>query len=107
MQHSGMVTTKLGAVVVMSPLMLVPGSIVFVLGALCGFLYINAQLSAKREMSLAQGPVLGNFGAAISGLGSFIQDYDLNMFCLHQLHFSFYSGLRGTRTVSPRIICPH
>ncbi|KAI0728488.1 hypothetical protein C8Q72DRAFT_917712, partial [Fomitopsis betulina] len=45
MQHSGMVTTKLGAVVVMSPLMLVPGSIVFVLGALCGFLYINAQLS--------------------------------------------------------------
>ena len=71
MQYSTMIITRLGAVVIMAPLMLIPGSTVFILGALCGYLYINAQLSAKREMSLAQGPVLGNFGAAISGLGLF------------------------------------
>ena len=77
MQHTGMIITRLGGVVIMSPLMLIPGSTVFILGALCGYLYVNAQLSAKREMSLAQGPVLGNFAAAIAGLGS------LNPFLQH------------------------
>ena len=70
MEHSGTMATRLGAVVIMSPLMIIPGSTIFVLGALCGYLYINAQLSAKREMSLAQAPVLGHFGAAIAGLGT-------------------------------------
>lgn len=106
MQHSGMVATKLGAVVIMSPLMLIPGSTVFILGALCGYLYINTQLSAKREMGIAQGPVLGNFGAAIAGLGSFGIVITIR-FNLHRLLFSFYSGVRGTRNVSPGIICPH
>ncbi|KZT69185.1 hypothetical protein DAEQUDRAFT_727082 [Daedalea quercina L-15889] len=69
-EHSGTMVTRLGAVVIMSPLMLIPGSTIFVLGALCGYLYINAQLSSKREMSLAQAPVLGNFGAAMAGLVS-------------------------------------
>ena len=72
LEHSGTMATRLGAVVLMSPLMLIPGSTIFVLGALCGYLYINAQLSAKREMSLAQAPVLGHFGAAIAGLGPWI-----------------------------------
>lgn len=69
MEHSGTMITRMGAVIIMSPLMLIPGSAVFILGALCGYLYINAQLSAKREMSLAQAPVLGHFGAAVAGLG--------------------------------------
>ncbi|TFY57504.1 hypothetical protein EVJ58_g6979 [Rhodofomes roseus] len=70
MEHSGIMATRLGAVVIMSPLMLIPGSTIFVLGALCGYLYINTQLNTKREMSLAQAPVLGHFGAAITGLVS-------------------------------------
>lgn len=61
--------TRLGAIVLMTPLMLIPGSTIFILGALCGYLYVNAQLGAKREMSIAQAPVLGHFGAAMAGLG--------------------------------------
>jgi len=70
LEQSGTMATRLGAVVIMSPLMLIPGSTIFILATLCGYLYIIAQLSAKREMSLAQAPVLGHFGAAMAGLVS-------------------------------------
>ncbi|KAH9932906.1 P-loop containing nucleoside triphosphate hydrolase protein [Fomitopsis serialis] len=70
LEQSGTMITRLGAVVIMSPLMLIPGSTIFILAALCGYLYINTQLSTKREMSLAQAPVLGHFGAAMAGLGT-------------------------------------
>ena len=49
-----------------------PGLIVALLGGWCGQIYIKAQLSVKREMSNAKSPVLGHFGAAIAGLGSYI-----------------------------------
>jgi hypothetical protein len=42
---------------------------VAIMGSWCGQIYIKAQLSVKREMSNARSPVLGHFGAAISGLG--------------------------------------
>jgi hypothetical protein len=48
---------------------IIPGIIVATLGGWCGQIYIKAQLSVKREMSNARSPVLGHFGAAISGLG--------------------------------------
>jgi len=48
---------------------IIPGVIVAILGGWCGQIYIKAQLSVKREMSNARSPVLGHFGAAISGLG--------------------------------------
>lgn len=103
MQYSSMIMTRLGAVVIMSPLMLIPGSAVFILGALCGYLYINAQLSAKREMSLAQGPVLGNFGAAIAGLGSF--GTVVTIYLTHIDRFpSFHSSIWRPRYVSPGIV---
>lgn len=54
----------------MTPLFLVPGVLVAVLGGACGQIYIAAQLSVKREMSNAKAPVLGHFGAAIAGLTS-------------------------------------
>lgn len=61
---------KLTAVVVMSPIFLIPGVLVAVLGGWCGQIYMKAQLSVKREMSNARAPVLGHFGAAIAGLTS-------------------------------------
>ncbi|PCH35073.1 hypothetical protein WOLCODRAFT_155735 [Wolfiporia cocos MD-104 SS10] len=69
-ENTGLMIIKLGAVVVMSPIFLVPGAAVAVLGALCGQFYMKAQLSVKREMSNAHAPVLGHFGAAVAGLRS-------------------------------------
>jgi hypothetical protein len=77
---------KLAAVIILTPFVLkhlmtasiltppfsifiIPGTIVATLGGWCGQIYIKAQLSVKREMSNARSPVLGHFGAAISGLG--------------------------------------
>lgn len=60
---------KLGAVILLTPIFVLPGAAVATLGGWCGQIYIKAQLSVKREMSNARSPVLGHFGAAISGLG--------------------------------------
>ncbi|KAG1889339.1 hypothetical protein F4604DRAFT_1711826 [Suillus subluteus] len=61
---------KLGAVVAMTPVFLVPGLFIGLLGGWVGRIYMKAQLSVKREMSNAKAPVLGHFGAAIAGLTS-------------------------------------
>ncbi|KAH7905266.1 P-loop containing nucleoside triphosphate hydrolase protein [Hygrophoropsis aurantiaca] len=61
---------RLGAIVVMTPAFLLPGIIVGVVGGFVGRTYMKAQLSVKREMSNAKAPVLGHFGAAITGLTS-------------------------------------
>ncbi|KAI0932658.1 hypothetical protein AcW1_000283 [Taiwanofungus camphoratus] len=70
MELSGSMLLKLCAVVIMSPLFLAPGVIVFLFGGWCGQIYMKAQLSVKREMSNARSPVLGHFSAAIAGLTS-------------------------------------
>ncbi|ETW87620.1 ABC transporter [Heterobasidion irregulare TC 32-1] len=61
---------KLAAVVVLTPVFVVPGILVSLLGGWCGHIYMRAQLSVKREMSNAKAPVMGHFGAAIAGLTS-------------------------------------
>ena len=63
---------KFVAVVVFSPVFLLPGVAAFVIGAVVGQIYIKAQLSVKREMSNARSPVLSHFGAAIAGIGAYI-----------------------------------
>jgi hypothetical protein len=50
---------KFTAVVVLTPAFLLPGVLVAIAGGYCGQLYIQAQLSVKREMSNAKQPVLG------------------------------------------------
>ncbi|KAF8832671.1 hypothetical protein HHX47_DHR1001791 [Lentinula edodes] len=75
---SMMMILKYTAVVVITPIFFFPGVAVAFLGAVCGQVYIKAQLSVKREMSNARAPVLGHFGAAIAGLRNSlerIQDY--------------------------------
>ncbi|KAH7905541.1 hypothetical protein BJ138DRAFT_1017581, partial [Hygrophoropsis aurantiaca] len=61
---------RLGVIVLMSPSFLLPGIISGVVGGSVGRTYMKAQLSVKREMSNAKAPVLGHFGAAITGLTS-------------------------------------
>jgi hypothetical protein len=61
---------KLAAVVLFTPIFVIPGvrALAAQPGA-CGQLYIKAQLAVKRHMSVAHAPVLGHFGAAITGMG--------------------------------------
>ena len=61
---------KLFAVVLMSPIFIIPGFVVTAIGWWCGQLYIASQLGVKREMSNARAPVLGHFGASITGLST-------------------------------------
>ncbi|KAI0717852.1 P-loop containing nucleoside triphosphate hydrolase protein [Cerioporus squamosus] len=61
---------KMLAVVVFSPIFLFPAIFVALMGAIIGNIFMKAQLSVKREMSNAKAPVLGHFGAAISGITS-------------------------------------
>ncbi|KAI0633973.1 P-loop containing nucleoside triphosphate hydrolase protein [Trametes polyzona] len=61
---------KLLAVVLFSPVFLIPALIVGALGGFLGNVYMKAQLSVKREMSNAKAPVLGHFSAAINGITS-------------------------------------
>ncbi|KAI0068093.1 P-loop containing nucleoside triphosphate hydrolase protein, partial [Artomyces pyxidatus] len=61
---------RLGAIVVLTPVFVIPGILSILLGSWIGQLYMKAQLSVKREMSNAKAPVLGHFGAAIAGLTS-------------------------------------
>lgn len=60
---------RLGAVVAFSPIFVIPGMFISMVGGWCGQVYIKAQLSVKREMSNGRSPVLSHFGAAMAGLG--------------------------------------
>ncbi|KAI0918361.1 hypothetical protein AcV5_002367 [Taiwanofungus camphoratus] len=67
---TGTMVMQMSAIMVLSPLFLVPGVVVAVFGVYCGELYMKAQLSVKRETSNARAPVLGHFGVAIAALTS-------------------------------------
>lgn len=64
------ILVKFGAVIVISPVFAIPGIILCVFGYWLGQIYMRAQLAVQRERSNARAPVLGHFGAAISGLGA-------------------------------------
>jgi hypothetical protein len=61
---------KLAAIVLFSPIFLFPGIFIALVGTWFGSIYLKAQLSVKREVSKARAPVLGHFGAAITGLST-------------------------------------
>ena len=54
-----MVLVKLIVIVALTPAFLFPSVLVAIIGAYYGQVYIQAQLSVKREMSNAKQPVLG------------------------------------------------
>jgi hypothetical protein len=60
---------KFIAVMYLTPVFIIPGTVIAVLGAWLGQVYMKAQIAIKREMSNAKAPVLGHFGAAVAGLG--------------------------------------
>lgn len=74
---------KLGAVVLFTPFFFLPGVLMAVIGGYCGQVYIKAQLSVKREMSVARAPVLGHFGAAMAGLGKSVPEFEVAKELIH------------------------
>ncbi|KAE9396473.1 hypothetical protein BT96DRAFT_996727 [Gymnopus androsaceus JB14] len=69
-QMSLAMAIKFLAVIFFTPAFILPATFVGLFGAWCGNIYIKAQLPVKREMSNAKAPVLGHFGAAMTGLTS-------------------------------------
>ncbi|THG98467.1 hypothetical protein EW026_g3729 [Hermanssonia centrifuga] len=61
------IVLKFFTVIIMSPTFTIPGLLVGVIGGWLGQVFMRAQLAVKRELSNAKSPVLGHFGAAISG----------------------------------------
>ena len=59
---------KSATVVIISPILLIPGVFISLLGAACGQIYVKSQLSVKPEMSNARAPELGLFRAAVAKL---------------------------------------
>ncbi|KDR71021.1 hypothetical protein GALMADRAFT_254171 [Galerina marginata CBS 339.88] len=59
---------KLSGPVIFTPIFLLPGIFIAVLGVYIGNIYLKAQMSVKREMSNARSPVLTHYGAAIAVL---------------------------------------
>lgn len=59
------------AIVVVTPLFIIPSIIMAAIGTWCGRLYAKAQLSVRRESSNAKSPILNHFGAAMTGIGKY------------------------------------
>ncbi|KJA20178.1 hypothetical protein HYPSUDRAFT_204055 [Hypholoma sublateritium FD-334 SS-4] len=64
------VLTKLGAIILFTPIFLWPGLVIGVLAVLLGNIYLKAQLSVQRETSNARAPMLAHFSGAVHGLVS-------------------------------------
>lgn len=106
---------KLGGPVFFSPIFLIPGVFIAVLGMYLGNIYLKAQMSVKREMrygypcfrtievlrlfcnSNARAPVLAHFGAAITGLGKHCLFFYVSVMaisCAHHQSPSAHTALK-------------
>lgn len=97
---------KLSAVVFFTPGFLLPGISLALAGGVVGHIYMKAQLSIKREMSVAKAPVLGHFGAAMAGLGGFLGGVTW-VGNAHAQFDSVRSCIRCTGQIQRRIHAPH
>ncbi|TFK76836.1 P-loop containing nucleoside triphosphate hydrolase protein [Pluteus cervinus] len=64
------IIVKLAAILLFTPVFIIPTLIIGVLGSWLGQIYIAAQLPIKWELSNAKAPVLAHVGAAIAGIVS-------------------------------------
>ncbi|OSD00621.1 P-loop containing nucleoside triphosphate hydrolase protein [Trametes coccinea BRFM310] len=61
---------KVVAIIIFSPIFVVPAILVSLASAMCAYVFMKVQLAVKRELSNSKAPVLAHFGAAISGITS-------------------------------------
>lgn len=83
---SAQLITQLVAIALVTPAVILPGIGIFLVGAFFGNIYMKAQLPVKREMSNKKAPVLGHFGAAITGLSAYhqlLRILDTDLYSLH------------------------
>lgn len=59
---------ELGTIVIITPVFLIVGVVVAIIGLMWGQVYMNVGMVVKRELSRAKAPVLANFGTTVSGL---------------------------------------
>lgn len=71
MDITGSILAKLVAVMLFSPIFILPGLILGGLGAFIAQMYMKATLSVKREMSNAKAPIIATVGGALAGLRTF------------------------------------
>lgn len=62
--------TKLGVVVIFTPIFLVVGLVLGSIGMWLGSRYMQAQLPVKRELSKAKAPVLATVDSVVGGLST-------------------------------------
>ena len=83
MEMTVFLSMKILSIIAFTPLFVFPAVIMAIVSGTLGHVYMKAQLSVKREMSVAKAPVLGHFRAAISGISECIflpspyRDHDL------------------------------
>ncbi|KAL7284501.1 hypothetical protein ACG7TL_001792 [Trametes sanguinea] len=61
---------KVVAVIIFSPIFIIPAMLVSLASAMCASVFLKVQLAVKRELSNSKAPVLAHFGAAVSGITS-------------------------------------
>ena len=95
------------AVMLITPIFIIPAVIVAILAGWVSQMYMRAQLSVKREMSNARAPVLGHFGSAIAGLGAWCTPPDplRRLTGIHTV--SFDPCIRCTGDVQSRVLHPY
>lgn len=67
-----MILTKLGSVVIFTPIFALVGLVLGGAGYLLGMRFMNAQLPVKRESAKTKAPVLATVDSVIAGLGKLI-----------------------------------
>ena len=84
--------TALGILFIFTPIYILPALVIAAAGAWIGQIYVNAQLSVKREMSAAKAPVLSILDSAITGLRTSLTHLRSHI-CLTQPFDSIHSSI--------------
>ncbi|KAL0058896.1 hypothetical protein AAF712_014394 [Marasmius tenuissimus] len=89
--------TQMVALVIFTPVFILPAIVLTVLGKLCGDLFTRAVLCVRRELSNAKAPVLAQFEGAVSGIVS-IRAYAVQDTMERELRRRVDENVRITRT---------
>ena len=96
---SVLIVSKLLAVVIYTPVFLLPSIFVIGCGVWLGNVYIKAQLSVKREMSNCKAPVLAMFGSAVHGLSTYLNTSNREAGPTILIVPSIYPGILGSKLI--------
>ncbi|KAJ8074527.1 hypothetical protein PM082_015428 [Marasmius tenuissimus] len=89
--------TQMVALVIFTPVFILPAIVLTMLGKLCGDLFTRAVLCVRRELSNAKAPVLAQFEGAVSGIVS-IRAYAVQDTMERELRRRVDENVRITRT---------